>query len=79
MKPLDRRLQQRVWSRVYESPRQMLNARQRESLRKCLQRCRENLAAYDKMRGHFAYQEAFAHLESQTREQIKMLQQMLEQ
>ena len=77
MEPLDRRLQQRVWARVYESPKEMLTSRQRQALHRCLQRSRENLVAFEKMRSHFAYQEAFAHLETQSREQIKMLQQML--
>ena len=78
MEPLDRGLQQRVWNRVYESPKEMLTARQRQLLRDCLNRCRENMAAFEKMRGHFVYQEAFAHLQAQTAEQIKMLQQMLQ-
>ena len=78
MEPLDRQLQRRVWKRVYESPREMLTRRQREVLGRCLARCRENLAVYEKMSSHFIYQEAFAHMAAQTREQIKMLRQMLE-
>ena len=77
MERLDRGLQRRVWARVYESPTEMLTTRQREKLAKCLQRCKDNLAVYEKMRGHFAYREAFDHMEAQTRQQIQMLQQML--
>ena len=77
MEQLDHQLQQRVWARVYGSPTQPFTPRQRENLRRCLGRCRENLAVYEKMQTHFAYQEAFTHLAEQTREEIKMLRQML--
>ena len=77
MEPLDHRLQQRVWARVYGGPTQLLTPQQREGLRRCLRRCRENLAYYEQMQQHYAYREAFSHLATQTGEEIKMLQQML--
>ena len=77
MEQLDRQLQRRVWARVYGSPTELFTPRQREQLRRCLQRCRENLAVYEKLQNHYAYREAFAHLADQTREEIKMLRQML--
>lgn len=77
MKPLDRHLQHRVWSRVYDGAGKELTARQRESLRRALARSRENLAVFEKMEHHPLYAEAFARMAAETREQIKMLQQML--
>ena len=77
MEPLDRHLQRRVWARVYESPKEIFTARQRAQMVRCLQRCQDNLAVFENLRGHYAYQEAFAHLEQQTRQQIQMLRQML--
>ena len=78
METLDRQLQRRVWARVYDGPKETLTARQREHLRRCLVRSRENLAVYEKMQRHYAYQEAFARLQTETREQIKMLRKMLD-
>ena len=76
MKPLDRGLQRRVWSRVYGGTTQHLTHRQRETLRRALARSGENLAFYEQMAHHVLYAEAFQRLAQETREQIKMLKQM---
>ena len=77
MKPLDRHLQRRVWTRVYGGTPQRLTIRQREQLRRALSRSGENLAFYEQLAHHALYAEAFGHLAQETREQIKMLNQML--
>ena len=59
MKPLDRGLQRRVWSRVYGGTPQRLTVRQRETLRRALARSGENLAFYEQMAHHALYAEAF--------------------
>ena len=78
MEKLDRNMQRRVWSRVYPNKRGGLTPQQREILGRCLERSKENLAVYEKMRAHSIYGQAFAHLAEQTNEQIKMLTQMLQ-
>ncbi len=77
MKPLDRKLQQRVWSRVYEPSAAPLTPQQKQALRKCLQRSKENLSVFERKDGYGIYAEAFAKLRTETTEHIKMLQQML--
>ena len=77
MKPLDRHLQRRVWSRVYSGAGKNLTPWQRESLGRALARCRQNLTAFERMEHHPLYAEAFARMAAETREQIKMLKQML--
>ena len=77
MEQLDRNMQRRVWSRVYPQQPAGLTPQQRQRLRRCLERSREDLSFYQKMENHSLYAEAFAHLATQTTEQIKMLQQML--
>ena len=77
MQPLDRKLQRRVWARVYPQQPAGLTLRQRESLSRCLMRSKENLAIYEKMQKHTIYGPAFAKLYTETAEHIKMLQQML--
>lgn len=78
MKPLDRHLQRRVWARVYGGTQQHLTLRQRENLRRALVRCSENLACFEQMEHHVLYADAFSRLAQETREQIKMLRQMLQ-
>lgn len=77
MQPLDKQLQRRVWARVYGGGEPTLTPKQRETLRRCLARSRENLAFYEKMQAHRLYAAAFTRLTAETKEQIKMLQQML--
>ena len=78
MKALDQGLQHRVWSRVYGRTPQRLTIRQREMLRQALARSGENLAFYEQLAHHALYAEAFQRLAQETREQIKMLNQMLQ-
>ena len=78
MEPLDRKLQKRVWDRVYAQPQEAhLSPRLRQQLQQCLQRCQANLAAFQRQTGHSEYGEAFARLTAETTEQIKMLRQIL--
>lgn len=77
MEKLDRQLQRRVWARVYSSPWPALTGQQRQRLQRCLARSRENLRIYQAMTGHAIYAEAFDRLSRETKEQIKMLQQIL--
>ncbi len=79
MQQLDRRMQQRVWARVYGGRPIALTDRQRQELSRSLQRCRKNLALFESMTGHAIYAEAFNRLSRETKEQIKMLQQILGQ
>ena len=78
MEKLDRNLQRRVWARVYDKQGMPLNQKQRETLRKCLERSRKNLAVYEKMKSHGIYGDAFTRLYKETAEQMKMLGQMLQ-
>ena len=77
MKPLDRNMQRRVWSRVYDPGSAPLTPQQKQLLQRCLQRSKENLAVYEKMEKHGLYAEALSRLQTETAEHIKMLQQML--
>ena len=77
MEKLDRNLQRRVWARVYDKQGMPLNPKQREMVRRCLERSWENMAVYEKMKTHGIYGDAFAKLQTETAEHIKMLQQML--
>ncbi len=77
MKPLDRKMQRQVWERVYDQRSVSLTSQQRQALQRCLQRSRENLAFYEKMENHNTYAAAFDRLATETREHIKMQQQML--
>ena len=78
MEKLDRNVQRRVWARVYNKKAVPLTPQQREALRRCLERSRENLTVYEKMKDHGIYAEAFARLHAETTEHIKMLKQMLQ-
>jgi hypothetical protein len=78
MERLDRNMQRRVWSRVYPNKGMGLTPQQREVLRRCLARSKENLGFYQKMSNHSLYGQAFARLAEETGEQIKMLTQMLQ-
>ena len=77
MEQLDRKMQRRVWSRVYDKRAAPLTPQQREALRRCLERSQENLVVYDKMENHRIYGDAFARMRAETTEQIKILKQML--
>ena len=68
-----------VWQRVYGAPQtpQRLTPRQRQELRRCLERANANLRFYESQRRNPTYPEAFAHLALQTAEHIKMMRQML--
>lgn len=77
MQSLDRKLQRRVWARVYDGGAMPLTPQQRRLVGQSLARSRENLAFYEKMENHGLYAEAFKRLKSETAEHIKMLQQML--
>ena len=80
MEKLDKRMQQRVWDRVYQPPAPPLpplSPQQRQKLGSCLQRCQMNLAVYESMTSHPVYGEAFTRMARETAEQIKMLRQML--
>ena len=78
MQPLDRRLQRRVWNRVYGNFHGILSKRQRERLQRCLRCSMDNLAFYEGMSNHNLYADAFIRLAAETKEQIKMLRQMLQ-
>ena len=77
MEKLDRNLQRRVWARVYDKGSMPLTEKQRQLLRQCLARSRENLALYEKMEHHCIYGDAFGKMRAETQEHIKMLQPML--
>ena len=77
METLDRNMQRRVWARVYPNQRGVLTDRQRQQLRRCLERSRGNLAVYEVLQKHGIYGEAFARMYAETAEHMKMLQQML--
>ncbi len=77
MKPLDRNMQRRVWSRVYDPSAAPLTPQQLQLLQRCLQRSRENLAVFGKLDRQGMYAEAFSRLHTETAEHIKMLTQML--
>ena len=77
MQSLDKKMQRRVWARVYDQKDESLTRPQRQALRQCLERSRENLALYEKLQSHGLYAGAFDRLRLETEEQIKMLRQML--
>ena len=78
MEQLDQRMQQRVWARVYGGRPVALTARQRQALQSALYNSRRNLAFFESMEHHSLYGAAFERLSRDTKEQIKMLQQMLQ-
>ena len=78
MEKLDRNMQRRVWARVYNKTAAPLTPQQRQTLRRSLERSRENLAIFEKMKDHGIYAEAFARLHAETAEHIKMIKQMLQ-
>ena len=78
MEKLDRNMQRRVWARVYPNKWGGLTPQQRQTLQRCLERSKENLAVYEKMQKHGFYGEAFGKMYAETTEHIKMLQQMLQ-
>ena len=77
MEKLDRNMQRRVWARVYDKRAAPMTPKQRETLRRCLERSQENQTVYEKMKNHRIYGDAFARMHEETAEQIKMLKQML--
>lgn len=79
MESIDPNIQRRVWQRVYRPQEQnpRLSPQQRRSLLQCLHRTNANLAAYESLRTHPVYGEAFARMAGETREHQKMLNQML--
>ncbi len=77
MEKLDQRMQQRVWARVYGGRPMALTARQRQAMQSALYSSRRNLAFFESMESHGLYGAAFERLSRDTKEQIKMLQQML--
>ena len=78
MEQLDQRMQQRVWARVYGGRPVALTARQRQALQSALHNSRRNLAFFESMEHHSLYGAAFERLSRDTKEQIIMLQQMLQ-
>lgn len=78
MEKLDRKLQQRVWDRVYGNARPVFSPQTRQSLQQCRRRTQENARFFETMSGHSHYGEAFRHMARQEREHEAMLTQMLE-
>ena len=77
MEPLDRNMQRRVWARVYPEHPSGWSPKQRQALQRCLARSKENLAIFVQLENHSLYGQAFGKLAGETREHMKMLQQML--
>ena len=77
MQKLDRQLQRRVWARVYGGQPVAWTDRQRQALERARNNCRKNLALYERMTSHALYAEAFHRLAEETKEHIKMLNQIL--
>ena len=76
MEGYDPRLAARVWGRVYPGKSRLTKA-QRQNLTACLLRAQRSLAVYEKLTAHSVYDHAFRHLEQQTREEIRMLREIL--
>ena len=74
---MDKHKQRQVWQRVYAQP-QPIPPIPKEGLRQCHRRLQQNLQFYENYRKHGIYGPAFDHLARQTREQLQMLQQILE-
>ena len=77
MEQLDRNMQRRVWTRVYPERPSGWSPKQRQALQRCLARSKENLAIFEQLEHHSLYGQAFGKLAEETKEHIKMLQQML--
>lgn len=73
---MDKKRQRQVWQRVYGQ--QSAEAVSREGLLQSIQRLQQNLRFYEKQQRHPIYGPAFSHLALKTREQIQMLQQILD-
>ncbi len=76
MEGYDPRLAARVWGRVYPSKPRLKGA-QRQNLTACLLRAQRNLPVYEGLSEHPVYAHAFRHLAQQTREEIRMLKEIL--
>ena len=76
---MDNITERNVWQRVYGAfpMPQRLTPRQRQELRRCLERANANLRFYESQRKNPIYPEAFAYLAQQTAEHIKMMRQIL--
>ena len=78
MENYDPEKEAQVWRRVQgqqAAPR--LNRAHREQLRRCHRRLAENLRLFESLPRGQVYDEAFAHLARQTREQMATLHRML--
>lgn len=78
---MDKEREMEVWNRVYPGMQRpaCLTQRQKQMLHLAMRRCVENQRIYESMTCHSRYGEAFAHMENQCTEQIKMLRQILGQ
>ena len=76
---MDQNTERNVWQRVYGAPPppQRLTPRQRQELRRCLERANANLRYFESQSRDPVYREAFVHMAQQTAEHIKMMRQML--
>ena len=76
---MDNITERNVWQRVYGAPPppRQLTPRQKQELRRCLERANANLRFFESQRRNPTDPEAFAHLAQQTAEHIKMMRQML--
>ena len=74
---MDRKQQRQVWQRVYAAAPKVSPV-SREGLRQSYRRLQQNLQFYEAWQRHSIYGPAFSQLARQTREQMQMLQQILE-
>lgn len=75
---MDKNMERRVWQRVYGNPPPRRTPRQRQELRRCLDRAETNLRFYESQRGDPIYAEAFSRLAMETAEHCKMLRQIMQ-